>query len=567
MLDLELECPGGIPSVAALLLIGDLEVGVGRDNPGWMYAGMAMRLCYDIGLHLDSRRAGLSQREIDIRRMTLWACVIFDRYWSLFLGRPLTMKSVDLEIYTLADQFERLGTCMPAGPESSTNTRVYEALIDLMEIGGKIVEHADFRRHTSEVATPDQSAYFRMAAIDRDLHGWAARLPHDLRYTEENRINAPFSFYLLHQQYHAVLILLHRPFARYDDETADIGALDKHFSKASRIICTKSAISIAKLFWQHRAQNFDGKKIFSTAMQHAGVAATALIAALAYMPDVADRNNNMQYLEVLHAALQDMTYASQPAERMAAVLRAVMLELRGGPVSAKISNVSPRQGSTNSENENGSARRKHTHRLSRKSSLSAVQNAPTPAMQPPTSNPRAHQLSNEPSPDNTTFHNQQSHSQISPSEYVMVTPNHDLPAWPNMPPNHETYHHVLTPPAPPTMQHSSAGAGGYVEWNNNPHLNPQTFNLNSSMPGSVGGNMTTLPDHHQHSDFLYLPTEEDWNRWSSLSAASDGGSGAAGGGANGTTAAADMNGGLPPPRGPYESQHRFGGGGGQGLNG
>ena len=57
MLDLELERPGGIPSVAALLILGDSEVGVGRDNVGWMYAGMAMRLCYDIGLHLDSRQS------------------------------------------------------------------------------------------------------------------------------------------------------------------------------------------------------------------------------------------------------------------------------------------------------------------------------------------------------------------------------------------------------------------------------------------------------------------------------------------------------------------------------
>lgn len=43
MLDFELERPGGIPSVVALLLLGDLECGVGRDNLGWLYAGMAVR--------------------------------------------------------------------------------------------------------------------------------------------------------------------------------------------------------------------------------------------------------------------------------------------------------------------------------------------------------------------------------------------------------------------------------------------------------------------------------------------------------------------------------------------
>ena len=44
MLDIELERPGGIPSVQALLLLGDLECGVGRDNTGWMYAGECQTL-------------------------------------------------------------------------------------------------------------------------------------------------------------------------------------------------------------------------------------------------------------------------------------------------------------------------------------------------------------------------------------------------------------------------------------------------------------------------------------------------------------------------------------------
>ncbi len=39
MLQGELERPGGIPSVQALLLLADLECGIGRDTTGWMYSG------------------------------------------------------------------------------------------------------------------------------------------------------------------------------------------------------------------------------------------------------------------------------------------------------------------------------------------------------------------------------------------------------------------------------------------------------------------------------------------------------------------------------------------------
>jgi hypothetical protein len=35
----ELEMPGGIPSLEALILLGDLECGIGKYNTGWLYAG------------------------------------------------------------------------------------------------------------------------------------------------------------------------------------------------------------------------------------------------------------------------------------------------------------------------------------------------------------------------------------------------------------------------------------------------------------------------------------------------------------------------------------------------
>jgi hypothetical protein len=49
----ELINPGGIPSIQAFFLLADLEVGVGRDDTGWMFAGMSFRLIYDVGLHVD----------------------------------------------------------------------------------------------------------------------------------------------------------------------------------------------------------------------------------------------------------------------------------------------------------------------------------------------------------------------------------------------------------------------------------------------------------------------------------------------------------------------------------
>ncbi|KAK0912022.1 hypothetical protein LTR02_003129 [Friedmanniomyces endolithicus] len=520
MLDLELERPGGIPSVAALLILGDSEVGVGRDNVGWMYAGMAMRLAVDIGLHLDSSHTGMAEREIDIRRMTLWACVIYDRYWSLFLGRPTTMKSADLEIYSLSNRFERLGTCKPAGPERSLNTRIYEALIDLMEIAGKIVENAEHRKHAETLQNPDQSAYFRMAAIDRELHNWAARLPQNLRYTEENRAFAPYSFYLLHQQYHAVLILLHRPFARYDDssspdaEDPSISALDSHFSKASRAICTKSAVAMSRIFLAHR-QRFDGKQIFCIGMQHAGTAATALIAALAYIPDTADRTNNLQYLEVLHAALQDMSHGYQPAERMAAVLNAVVVELRGGPISpgktlaSTTSSIPARRGSSaiDTSAERPAFKRRQTSRSSRAKPM----NPPSTVMG------QQHRAS-----DASDRHSVASLAMGQQGDAVMITPRStdgSSTGWPNVHPNDNTFEPPAIFPPPETANMVSSSPHRHNGWmhnnnnNNNNHLTNNDFSSLISMGGLPG-----MPDSDIGLDFLTLPSEDDWSRWHNGSA-------------------------------------------------
>lgn len=87
-----------------------------------------------------------------------------------------------------------------------------------------------------------------------------------------------------------------------------------------------------------------------TGLQHAGTAATALVAALAYVKDRGTRNNNMQYLECLAAALQDMAHTYVPAEKMSNVLGAVIVELRDAVPEAR---AKPPRRRRSSNHENG----------------------------------------------------------------------------------------------------------------------------------------------------------------------------------------------------------------------
>ncbi|KAI6781280.1 putative transcriptional regulatory protein -like protein [Emericellopsis cladophorae] len=366
MLDVELERPGGIPSVQALLLLGDLECGVGRDNTGWMYAGMANRLAFDIGLHLDCRNNGMPEAEVHIRRMTMRACVIYDKYWALFLGRPTSIKSQDLGMELLSDKFSQLTSDTPATPKT-LNGEVYEQLIELMELAGRIVESRDYQVVKTRLSMPSDgnvfvneagdNEYLHVINLDRQLQNWYRRLPEHLAWKPANIKRAPWSFFLLHQQYHVSMILLHRPWAKYDsitdgastgsahpspqgtaahamdtsghdihDQLGDPLAHDSRTS-LSRSICTQQAIRVARIFWQHR-QRFDGRKIHVTGIQHAGTAVLALIAALAYQKSDTDRRTYMGYLEILSDALGDMNVTYHPAGRMDDLLKAVLTQIR-----------------------------------------------------------------------------------------------------------------------------------------------------------------------------------------------------------------------------------------------
>ncbi|KAI4594487.1 hypothetical protein KJ359_008276 [Pestalotiopsis sp. 9143b] len=378
MLDIELERPGGIPSVQALLLLGDLECGVGRDNTGWMYSGMANRLAFDVGLHLDCSNNGLSDREVSIRHMTMRACVIYDKYWALFLGRPTSIKNQDIGMDLLSRRFAGMLSAGAGGPQASAGAQtraslvqeIFDQLVELMELAGRIVEirESNKRNNSREpnlfaAAEAEDNAYLQVINLDRQLQNWYRRLPDHLTWKPANIRTAPFSFFLLHQQYHVSMILLHRSWAKYGSMTDDastnshpspengvhspeqshglpfsavetsIGLGDPDSimvdsrTSLSRNICTQQAMRVARICWQHR-QRFSGKKIFVTGIQHAGTAAIALVAALAHQQDDADRRSYLGYLEVISHAIHEMSETYHPAERMDALMNAIIAELK-----------------------------------------------------------------------------------------------------------------------------------------------------------------------------------------------------------------------------------------------
>lgn len=79
MAKLEMDRPGGIPAIQAYQLLGDMEFYSGRDDTGWIYTGMSFRMIFDTGLHADPSLLKITERETQIRHMTLWASLVTDK--------------------------------------------------------------------------------------------------------------------------------------------------------------------------------------------------------------------------------------------------------------------------------------------------------------------------------------------------------------------------------------------------------------------------------------------------------------------------------------------------------
>ncbi|TDZ28046.1 Nitrogen assimilation transcription factor nirA [Colletotrichum spinosum] len=372
---IDLDRPGGIPTIQALLLLSDLECGVGRDHTGWIYAGTANRIAFDIGLHRKCQKNSgtefVTEEGDNVGQMVMRACVLYDKHWALFLGRPMSIKDHDISISLNPRGLSQLTSLIHGSSVAQQNDDmpldICDQLVQLMRLAGQVAEAYDGPGRDKlggdggfsifDADGRQTKAYLQAVSLDRQLQTWYKRLPERLQWRPSVVKSAPPSYFLLHQQYHVSVILLHRPWAKYDTmvedgsrgadllsyslfsaserkdvpsglspATWDSERTNEERGLPSRRICAQQAIRVARIFSQQEGR-FDGTKMFITAIQHAGTAAAALIAALSCEGDSANRRAYFEHLEVLSHAIGDMSQTYQPAARIYVVVKGVLARL------------------------------------------------------------------------------------------------------------------------------------------------------------------------------------------------------------------------------------------------
>lgn len=287
---------------------------------------MSFRLVFDVGLHVDPASLRLSEREAQIRHMVLWACIVNDKYWSLYLGRPTTIKIVDLAPACLSKDFGPLMHTRLSGHAKKPTTKIYESLLRLMDLVGQLCD--------LEVRRPAKTTdgYFKVAAVELELTKWIRELPPGLHWTQENIDTMPASFFLLHSQYHAALILLHSPYIKNKDFRRDQASSARQenqsrFLALSREICVENSKRVASIFQQYQ-KRFHLKQVFVTGLQHVATASTALIVEIVNNRDTRVRKDLLSSLANLQDVMAQMAEAYQPAILMSSVIERILNAFR-----------------------------------------------------------------------------------------------------------------------------------------------------------------------------------------------------------------------------------------------
>jgi hypothetical protein len=217
-----------IPTVIGLLLLGSTFLARGLASKGWLFTGYALRMVYDLGLHLDCGDVGSNAEEIEIRRRVFWGAFICDKLQSLYLGRPVTIQIRDAHVSRdFMDTFEEMEPWAPCiDPGSSYDlmasrnpapiyihsVSVFQQFCILSKIMTGIINRIYFLGATAE------NTLAQLQSLDSDLLAWYSALPAHLvfepwseRPTDSPRRVAP-NVTLLHTTYNSLIILLHRPF-------------------------------------------------------------------------------------------------------------------------------------------------------------------------------------------------------------------------------------------------------------------------------------------------------------------------------------------------------------------
>ena len=231
-----------ITILTVFLILGLHEFGTCHGGRSWMFGGMALRMAYALQLHREldhdplgqknDKKTELSATDREIRRRTMWACFVMDRFNSSGTERPAFANEETIKIQLpIKEAFfqmeipgptESLDGTVPNPvsadtghiPDPKDNMGVCAYMIRVIALWGQVVKYLNLGGKQKDVHKcwdPDSGYTW----LKHQAEEFTATLPAPLQYNKENlKAHAAEKlanqFIFLHISINQIVLFLHR---------------------------------------------------------------------------------------------------------------------------------------------------------------------------------------------------------------------------------------------------------------------------------------------------------------------------------------------------------------------
>ncbi|PGH17360.1 hypothetical protein AJ79_01244 [Helicocarpus griseus UAMH5409] len=227
-----------ITILTVFLILGLHEFGTCHGGRSWSFGGQAFRMAYALQLHCEldhdplGTRSELSFTDREIRRRTMWACVLMDRYNSsgsqrppignekfLHIQLPIKESHFQMEIPGPTEDLDgNVPNPVPEGVGQLSNPKdnmgVSAYTIRALMLWGRIVDYLNLGGKAKD-PHPVWSPNSGYTQLKKQLEDFSASLPNSLAFTLENLRNHAAEkianqFLFLHIVTHQNILFLNR---------------------------------------------------------------------------------------------------------------------------------------------------------------------------------------------------------------------------------------------------------------------------------------------------------------------------------------------------------------------
>ncbi|SCN81513.1 related to pathway-specific regulatory protein nit-4 [Fusarium fujikuroi] len=321
-----------VTTVQATALLGLREIATDKEALGWMYCGMAARMAFNLGLHLDRSHwvetGHITKDEAEVGTIVWWGCYVLDKLFNIGLGRPSTIQehetSAQLPSMDHSAEYESWHSESPIGepivfPRSHQVSNI-RATVQLFRVTSSALD---------EIYRPgSQHSKTRIMELVTKTHvniiEFQINLPSCLRLSPSPLAPTLPHIYLLHLQIHVAIILLHRPFVGVQRKTLDAGSFHPSSGSSHLKECSQSSHSISNIFRLY-SKHYTLRRIPISAI-HCAFTASIILLLETTSTDTKDRDRAIASLKVLAEALADMSTAWAWSQRALFAIRQLARE-------------------------------------------------------------------------------------------------------------------------------------------------------------------------------------------------------------------------------------------------